>query len=133
MTYLADGTGVFRGVEVELLLCKPIGRPLNGSRTAQQSRRKEKEAPQKRQNAMHSYPGNAKRQKDQPNNGVHNQCEQRERPAEEEQDAPQDKRNHGNPLTSYYARVRLEVPSFAKLLSFSLRAIDTGTSASISM
>jgi hypothetical protein len=119
--------------EEELLWCKQTSRPLNGSRSAQESRRKEKEASQKGQNAVHGYSRNAKRQEYQPNDGINHKRKQRKWPTEEEQDAPQDKRNHGNPFTSYYARVRLKVPSFANVLSFSLRAIDTGTSASISM
>jgi hypothetical protein len=82
---------------------------------------------------VHRYSRNAKRQKYQPNDGINHKRKQGKRPTEEEQDAPQDKRNHGDPLTSYYARVGFEVPSLANVLSFSLRAIDTGTSASISM
>lgn len=82
---------------------------------------------------MHCYSRNAKRQKYEPHDGINHEREQGKRPTEAKQDAPQDKRNHGNPLTSYYVRVRLEVPSFAKVLNLSLRAIDTGTSASISM
>jgi hypothetical protein len=82
---------------------------------------------------VHSDSCNAKRQEDQPNDGINHESKQGKRPTEAKQDAPQDERNHGNPLTSYYARARLEVPSFAKALSLSLRAIDTGTSASSNM
>src|SRR5271154_2313025 len=88
---------------------------------------------QKSQNAVHCDPRNAKRQKYEPHDGINHERKQGKRPTEAKQDTPQYKRNHRSPLTSYYARVRLEVPSFVKVLSFSLRAIDTGTSASISM
>lgn len=103
------------------------------SRAPQDARRKEKYGSQEGQNTFHGDAKNAKRQQDEPNKRISNQGEQRERPAEEEQNAPQKESGHGNPLTSYYARAQLEVPSFAKALSLSLRAIDTGTSASISM
>lgn len=105
----------------------------NRSRSAQHSRGKEKEGSQKRQNAVHSDPRNAKRQQKHPNNGINHQSKQRERPTKKEQDAPQKERNHGNPLTFYYARARVEVPSIEKVLSLSLRAIETGTSASSNM
>src|ERR1700722_6046636 len=101
--------------------------------SSQNSRREEKEGFQKQQNAIHGDPHDTKRQQDQPNKGIEHERKQRERPTKEEQDAPQKESDHGNLLTSYYARARFEVPSFAKLFSFSLRAIDTGTSASSNM
>src|SRR5271155_2773414 len=105
----------------------------NRARSAQKSRRKEKERSQKRKDTTHGDAHNAKRQQNQPNNGINHQRKQRERPTEEKQDAPKEESDHGNPLTYYYVRARLEVPSIAKAFNLSLRAIETGTSAWSSM
>jgi hypothetical protein len=107
--------------------------PSDRSRPSQHSRRQEKEGSQKRQNAVHGDSSNAKRQENQPNDGINDERKQGKRPTEAKQDAPEYEGNHGNPLTSYYARARVEVPSFVKAFSLSLRAIDTGTSASSSI
>ncbi len=100
------------------------------SRASQHSPRQEKEDSQERKDTTYGDSHDAKRQQNQPNDGIDHQSEQRERPTEEKQDAPQKESDHGNLLISYYARTRFEVPSFANALSLSLRAIDTGTSAS---
>jgi hypothetical protein len=60
----------------------------NRSRSSQNSRRKEKQGSQERQNAIHCDPHNPKRQQNQPNKGIEHECEQGKRPTEEKQDAP---------------------------------------------
>jgi hypothetical protein len=74
--------------------------PSDRSRPSQQSHGKEEERSQKRKNTAHGDPHDAKRQQNQPNDGIYHQSQQRERPAKEEQDAPQKESNHGNLLTS---------------------------------
>lgn len=113
---------------------KQIGAALsNRPRSSQNSRREEKQGSQERQNAIHCDPHNPKRQQNQPNKRIQHERKQCERPAKEEQDTPQEESDHGYHLTSYYAGTRFEVPSFAKASSFSLRAIEMGTSASSNM
>ena len=125
--------GRFRAYGIGVTLAEIGSRPSDRSRSAQQSSGEEKQSSQERQNAMHGDSCDAERQQNQPNKGIKHQGKQRERPTEEEQDAPEQKSNHGHLLTTHYASARLEVPSFRKLPSLSLRAIDTGTSASSSM
>lgn len=118
---------------MEVTLAETRGRCSDRSRPSQQSRRKEKDGSQERQDTFHSDTNDPKRQQNEPNKGINHKCKQRERPAEEKQDAPQDESDHDDLLATYYARARPEVPSAAKAFSLSLRAIDTGTSASSSM
>jgi hypothetical protein len=68
---------------------KQIGDALsNRSRSSQNSRGKEKQGAQKRQNAVNCDPHNPKRQQNQPNKGIEHECKQGKRPTEEKQDAP---------------------------------------------
>ena len=101
----------------------------NRSRSAQDANRQEKNCSQEGQDTFHSDPEDAEWQENEPNERIRDKREQRERPAEEKQDAPQDESGHEDLLATYYARGRFEVPPTSKVFSLSFRAIETGTSA----
>src|SRR5712692_10065693 len=50
------------------------------------------------QNAMHRHAYDAEREQEQPHERVGDQCQERERPAEDEQDAPEKQSEHRNLL-----------------------------------
>ena len=81
--------GRFRAHGIGVTLAEIRGRPSDRSRSPQHSRREEKQSSQERQNAVHGDSCDAERQQNQPNKGIKHQGKQRERPAEEEQDAPE--------------------------------------------
>jgi hypothetical protein len=129
-THLAAKTGRCQASAPGVTLAQTGSHSSDRAWATQNSRRKEKNRPQQHQNAVHGDSHDPKRQQNQPNKGIEHQRQQRKRPTKEKQDTPEKKSNHGGHLTSYYARARFEVPSFVNAFSFSLRAIDTGTSAS---
>jgi hypothetical protein len=59
------------------------------ARTAKHSRGKKKDGPQQPENPLNRDAYDAKRQQQQPHDGVKNEREQRQRPAQNQQDAPQ--------------------------------------------
>jgi hypothetical protein len=65
------------------------GSASNRAWPSQNPRRKKKEGSQEQQNALHGNAHDAKRQQNQPDERIKNQCKQRERPTEEKQDAPE--------------------------------------------
>lgn len=92
----------------------------------------------------------AERQRQQPDDWIEYESQQRERPAQDEQDDPQEESSHGNlvrggsnavstngdrrtPSILYYERARGKVPSTAYSLSRRRLAMDAGTSASSRM
>ena len=126
---LSSQKAQFSSKGFEVTLTETVCPTSNRSRPAQDANREEKDCSQEGQDTFHSDPDDAEWQEDEPNKRIRDKREQRERPAEEKQDAPQDESGHEDLLATYYARARLEVPSTAKALSLSLRAIETGTSA----
>jgi hypothetical protein len=68
--------------------------------SAKQPRRKRHRRPDQRENAVDSDPNDAKRQQKQPHDRVENQCQQRQRPAQDKKKTPKQEGNHRNWNTS---------------------------------
>jgi hypothetical protein len=71
----------------------------NRSRTLQQAYRQEKERAQQRKNAVNCNSQKSERQGEQPDDWIKHQRQQSQRPAQDEQNAPQKKGGHGNSST----------------------------------
>jgi len=68
----------------------------NRSRTPQQANRQEKEGAQQFKNAVHRDSQKPERQGEQPDDWIKHQCQQSQRPAQDEQSAPQKKGSHSS-------------------------------------
>jgi hypothetical protein len=82
-------------------------------------------SPEKLQNTTYGDADDAKWQQDQPYDGVQHQRQQRQRPAQKQQDAPQQKGSHADPSGSigYYEWEAPDVPvgSAETVLPFQLQ------------
>src|SRR6266850_2680322 len=126
-------------------------RASDGSRAPQEPHGQQKQGAQQSKNAVNCDTHNTKRKQQKPNKGVDYQRQQRERPAQNEQDDPKKECSHGNLTrdrakpsllfatprrsahTPYYERMCREVPFTAKSLRRRRLAMDSGTSASSRM
>src|SRR5262249_22181157 len=68
----------------------------NRARVAQQPNRKKEQRAEETEHAANGNSHNAKRQRQQPNDRIKHQCQQRNRPTQHEQNAPQKESRHGN-------------------------------------
>jgi len=83
---------------------RSTARPLNRSWTAQNSCREEKKSGEQRENAVHRDTNDAERQRDEPNDGEQHNRQQSQRPADDKQDAPEEKCGHVRSPDTSYAR-----------------------------
>src|ERR1035438_1422906 len=105
----------------------------NGFRSAQQSHWKEENCAEKLQHATDSDPHDAKWKQNQPDEWVGNECQQRQRPAQDKQNDPQQKGGHCSSSALGYVIASVEVPWTVYWLKPRRRAIEAGTSASITI
>jgi hypothetical protein len=88
---------------------------LDGARTAKQSNRQQEKRADKPQHSRYGDAEKAKRQSQEPNEGVCHQSQQRHRPAQNKQDAPQEESSHGNltwELQKPLAHLHVRLPPF---------------------
>src|SRR5882762_2343117 len=75
----------------------------DGARAPQEPRRQQEKGAQQSKNAVNCDTHNAERKKQQPNERIDHQRQQRERPAQNKQDNPQEKSSHES-LTMFRAK-----------------------------
>lgn len=68
----------------------------NGAWSAKQSHWKKEQRADQTQDSVNGNAENTKRQRQQPNQRIYYQREQRDGPAQDEQNAPQEESSHGN-------------------------------------
>src|ERR1700759_863013 len=102
------------------------------ARTAQQPHRQGENRRKQREYAGQRDSDQPEREGDQPDERIRDQCQDRQRPAQDEKNAPQEKCSHVR-LLLYYVSARVEVPSATNSCKCSLRPIEAGTSASSSI
>jgi len=75
-----------------------VSRPAlsSGARTAEKPYWKHKHGAKKTENAVNSNSHNAERQRQQPDDWIQHESEQRNRPAQNEKNDPQEESSHGN-------------------------------------